>query len=54
MENKQILQNVIAIAEKAQKAGLFTLEESSVVLQTLKSLNEILNDEQVEEEKPNE
>lgn len=49
MKNEEILQNVIAIAERAQKAGLFSLQETPVILQTIKQLTEVLTPKEVEE-----
>lgn len=46
MDHKQILQNVNAIAVSAQKAGLFTLEESAIILETLNALKEILKEDE--------
>jgi len=42
MKNEELLQNVIAIAERAQKAGLFSLQETPAILQTIKELSELL------------
>lgn len=49
MKNEELLQNVIAIAERAQKAGLFSLQETPAILQTIKELSELLAPQQVEE-----
>lgn len=48
MKNEELLQNVIAIAERAQKAGLFSLQEAPAILQTIKELSELLTPQQVE------
>jgi len=45
MKNEQVLQNVTAIAEKAQKAGLFSLQESVIVLETINYLTAILTEQ---------
>lgn len=49
MKNEELLQNVIAIAERAQKAGLFSLQETPAILQTIKELSELLAPKEVEE-----
>lgn len=45
MTKQEIYNNVVVIANKAQKAGLFELEESAIILETLKELQVILQEE---------
>lgn len=45
MTKQEIYNNVVVIANKAQKAGLFELEESAIILDTLKELQVILQEE---------
>ncbi len=45
MTKQEIYNNVAVIANKAQKAGLFELEESAIILETLKGLQVILQEE---------
>ena len=50
MNKEQLSQNITAIFEKAQRAGIFTLQESVVVLQTFEAITALLKEEEVEEE----
>tara|TARA_R100000773_G_scaffold29411_1_gene25205 strand:+ start:1561 stop:1758 length:198 start_codon:yes stop_codon:yes gene_type:complete len=57
MTKEQALQLLVSVCEKASKSGLFTLSESSLVLQALEQFGvqppqvEELKQDEVEEEK---
>lgn len=51
MKDEELLQNVIAIAERAQKAGLFSLQEIPAILQTIQQITEVLTPKEVEKAK---